>query len=210
MKVLDLFCGAGGAAMGLHRAWPDAEIVGVDLTVQPYYPFAFTQADATTVSVKGYDFIWASPPCQAHSALKTAWNARKYEDVIPVIRERLRLSKTAYCIENVPGAPLLSPVLLCGSMFNLRTRDGCGYLRRHRLFEASFPITQPRPCSHLLGRAVTVTSKGGGYNARAGRPSFGIVAAREVMGIDWTDSYGLSQAVPPAYSEWIARQWRAT
>jgi DNA (cytosine-5)-methyltransferase 1 len=202
-----LFCGAGGAAMGLHRAWPKAEIIGVDIKPQPRYPFEFVQVDAMTFPLDGYDFIWASPPCQAHSALKTAWNARNHEDLIPAIRENLRLSRTAYCIENVPGAPLLSPVLLCGSMFNLRTQNRDGYLRRHRLFEASFPIAQPGLCNHSLGRAVTVVSKGGGYNVRAGRPSFGMAAARIVMEIDWMDSYGLSQAVPPAYSEWIARQY---
>lgn len=223
MRILDLFCGAGGAAMGLHQAWPEAEIIGVDMKQQPRYPFTFLQGDALTICLEGFDFIWASPPCQAHTALKTAWNAKPHPNLVAPIRERLITTSIPYCIENVPGAPLIKSTILCGSMFDLQTKDGRGYLRRHRLFETSFPLAPPRPCNHssvVIGvygghardrrRAVTVVSKGGGYNRNAGRPSFDLAAAKEAMGIDWMDSYTLSQAIPPAYSKYIMEQFMVT
>src|SRR3990167_5757112 len=101
--------------MGLHRAWPDAEIIGVDIKPMPRYPFTFIQADAMTFPLEGYDFIWASPPCQHYSALKTMTNARKHRDLVGAIRLRLKASGTSWTIENVFGAPLEYPLMLCGS-----------------------------------------------------------------------------------------------
>ncbi len=144
MRVLDLFCGAGGAAMGLHRAWPEAEILGVDIELQPHYPFRFVQDDAVKFPVAGYDFVWASPPCQAYSRgghwVRGKKNRIDHPDLIAPIRGRIAACK-AWVIENVEGAPLINPVMLCGSMFGLRIAKG--YLRRHRLFEASFLIMTP-------------------------------------------------------------------
>ncbi len=216
MRALDLFCGAGGASMGLHRA--GFEVVGVDIKPQPRYPFEFVQADAMTYPLEGFDFIWASPPCQAFTALRTMKNARPHPDLLTPMRERLIASGIPYVIENVPGAPMFHPLtILCGTMFGLGSLDGKGELQRHRIFEHSFPLGLVPKCRHgevVIGcygghardrrRAVTVTSKGGGYNANKGRPSFGLAAAREAMGIDWMNSYELSQAIPPAYSEYIA------
>src|ERR1041384_7597678 len=103
-RALDLFCGAGGAAMGLYRA--GFEVTGVDLKPQPSYPFRFIQADALTFPLAGYDFIWASPPCQAHTAMRTMPDAKKHPDLIPATRDLLRRSGLPYVIENVEGAPL--------------------------------------------------------------------------------------------------------
>lgn len=222
-RLLDLFCGAGGAAMGYHRA--GFEVVGVDIEPQPHYPFEFHQAEALEyLSEHGgeFDFIHASPPCQAFSVMTNGrWKDRvkKHLDLIDATRKLLLKSGRPFVIENVVGAPLLSPVKLCGTMFGLETEAG-NQLRRHRLFEASFPIDLIPPCRHNHLSAIGVY--GGGQHPRrqshrrsAERKSyaetpidsdFGISARRKVMGIDWMSAKELNQAIPPAYTEFIGRQ----
>src|SRR5437899_1135045 len=213
-RVLDLFCGAGGAGMGLHRAWPEAEIIGIDIEEQPRYPFKFVKADAMVYPIEGYDFIWASPPCQEYSyATKRLRNEGvRYLDLLGLTVERLRSSGIPYCVENVVGSGkhFAATVMLCGSMFNLG-------VRRHRLFETSFPVLSP-PCQGCsardgLGdvtghgppgrwyRKATVSGHGGNG------PRFSWAVWKEAMGIDWMSKQELTQAVPPAYSEYIARQF---
>jgi len=201
MRVLDLFCGAGGAAMGLHRAWPDAEIVGVDIAPQPRYPFTFVQADAMIYPLDGFDFVWASPPCQRHSAMTKRWGrSSEHPDLIADIRSRLLPLPGGWVIENVPGAPLYSPVTLCGSMFNLK-------VRRHRIFEANFHLPPPA-CRHSLQPAiVAVYAHAGGSSKRDGLSFSGTASWRDAMDIDWMTGNELAQSVPPAYSEYIARQF---
>jgi len=222
-RALDLFCGAGGVSVGLHRAGFD--VVGVDVKMQPRYPFTFIQADATSppVDLAGFDFIWASPPCQAHTSLKVMHNAKAHTDLIPETRALLVASGRPWCIENVPGAPLEYSVMLCGTMFGL----GCGdaELRRHRLFETSFPMLAPqcrhgsRPVIGLYGgharnrrRTIGVYGEGCRDSRRKfdkGQPDFTIEDGRAAMGIDWMTTAELSQAIPPAYSEFIARAFLA-
>jgi DNA (cytosine-5)-methyltransferase 1 len=147
-RILDLFCGAGGAGMGYHRAGFD--VVGVDLAPQPHYPFEFSQSDALawldyplTLGLR-FDAIHASPPCQAYSAMSACRPglADQYPDLVAPTRELLEATGLPYVIENVPRAPLRDPVTLCGHMFGLP-------LYRHRLFEANFPIDQPEhPARH--------------------------------------------------------------
>ena len=152
MRVLDLFCGAGGAAMGLHRAWPDAEITGVDIKPMPRYPFKFIQADAMEFSLEGYDFIWASPPCQAWSVMQRANVMRKdHPQLIDVTREKLEKSGAAWCMENVPGAPLRRQMMLCGLSFRLR-------VLRHRYFESSWFVMAPAHVTHTKQKKVRGTS----------------------------------------------------
>ena len=138
-KALDLFCCAGGAAMGLHRAGFD--VVGVDLKPQPRYPFTFHQADAMAFPLDGFDFVWASPPCQSYSALKVMKNAGDHPALVPEVRIKLDRSGIPYAIENVFGAPLLpgKTIMLCGTMFGLQSACGNGELRRHRYFETRLP-----------------------------------------------------------------------
>lgn len=225
MKILDLFCKAGGASMGLHKAFPNAKITGVDIEEQPHYPFEFIRGDALVFPLEGFDFIWASPPCQAHTVLKgAAWDkkgyAKKHADLIPQTRARLIQSGIPYIIENVPGAPLINPIVLCGSYFDLQTRCGA-QLRRHRQFECSFPVGESVPCCHklrtigLFGNKARDTGMEKRHyskpKASRGKPPkilFSLQDAREVMGIDWMNMAELSQAIPPAYSEYLANKFK--
>ncbi|MFH2075131.1 MAG: DNA cytosine methyltransferase [Pseudomonadota bacterium] len=203
-RLLDLFCGAGGAAMGYHRAGFD--VVGVDIKPQKHYPFWFIQGDALKAEFDDFDAIHASPPCQAHSALRHLYPEKDYECFIDRIRERLVKWGGPYVIENVPGAPLRNPVMLCGSSFGLR-------VRRHRLFESTIPL-KALPCNHKdQGRPIDVSGTGGrrvnrrknDHGGNTNKPR-SIEEARSAIGIDWADRYGISQAIPPAYTEWIGKQ----
>jgi DNA (cytosine-5)-methyltransferase 1 len=202
-RALDLFCCAGGAGMGLHRA--GFEVVGVDIRPQPRYPFEFHQADALTFPLDGFDFIWASPPCQDYSALK-GLAAEKRGKLIPAVRQRLKASGVPYTIENVVGSELVDPIVLCGSMFGLG-------VWRHRLFETSHPPLLVPACQHtLVPEPVDVTGTGGpfrGVRKTAGggvsRKPNNLSHASAVMGIDWMTRKELSQAIPPAYAEFIGR-----
>jgi DNA (cytosine-5)-methyltransferase 1 len=200
-RLLDLFCGAGGAAMGYHRAGFD--VVGVDIEPQPHYPFEFHQGNALAVlgagfvgwnSLRDFDAIHASPPCQAYSvAAKYQRNAGKeYPDLIGPTRELLEATGLPWVIENVPGAPMRTDVMLCGSQFGLN-------VRRHRLFEFSEPPFQLMPpCvhdSHVVGPY-------GNPNAMKGSGKDWAAA----MGIDWMTTPEMTQAIPPAYTEWIGAQ----
>ena len=195
MKALDLFCCGGGAGMGLHKAGYD--VTGVDISPQPKYPFKFIQSCALEVDLDGYDFLWASPPCQGHTKAKKL-QGNTHECFIDRIRERFKKSGKPWCIENVVGAPLINPVMLCGTMFGLKTY-------RHRLFECSFPVTAPAHGEHKvkqvkMGRPV----KDGDFIQVVGHFS-NVPYARKAMGIDWLGQNELREAIPPAYSEYIAR-----
>jgi DNA (cytosine-5)-methyltransferase 1 len=208
--LLDLCSWRGGAGYGYHLA--GFEVVGVDILPQPEYPFEFHQADALTFPLDGFDAAHISPPCQAHSDLKHAWNAHQHDDLIPAARERLISSGLPYVIENVPGAPLKNPVTLCGCMFDLGTADY--RLERKRLFETSFPLEQPecrcaadpRPVVGVYGGKVrnrrAIAS--GSQRSRVGS-TLSLAVGQEAMGIDWMNRAGLSQAIPPAYTRFIGQ-----
>lgn len=204
-RALDLFCGAGGAGMGLHRAGFD--VVGVDIEPQPRYPFTFIQGDALRppVDLSTFDFIWASPMCHRFCSLKHQVE-REYPNQIPETRALLKAGGAPYAIENVIGAPLDDPVMLCGSFFGL-------LVRRHRAFEASFPMFVPE-CSHRVqGKPIGVHGTGGNRKTRrtddrGGQANMArnIAEASAAMGIDWMTRREIAKAVPPAYSEFIGRQ----
>jgi DNA (cytosine-5)-methyltransferase 1 len=219
-RLLDLFCGAGGAAMGYSRA--GFEVVGVDLHPQKRYPFEFHQGDALEFLAEHggpFDAIHASPPCQAHSCLRHMPNTRKdHPHMIEPTRAALLAIARPYVIENVVGAPLIDPLLLCGTMFGLVMGDG--ELRRHRLFESSIPLCTPGCCQHTASRTIGVYGNSGGrrrytvvitghsgeHSNRDWTPRVSVTQAREAMGIDWMTFAELAQAIPPAYTEFIGRQ----
>ena len=196
--------------MGLHRAWPDAVIIGVDIKPQPRYPFIFVQDDAMTFPLEGYDFIWASPPCQKYTAARTL-QKREHADLITPTRKRLMESGIPYVIENVPGAPLLEPATICGLALGLN-------VKRHRLFECSLPIDSTQcPKGHhgnwliVFGWSALQRSNGAGTGPKKDRgktkgKSVSHSEACNAMGINWMKPTELSQAIPPAYSQYIAEQ----
>ncbi len=200
-RALDLFCCSGGASMGLHNAGFD--VVGVDIEPQPRYPFKFIQADAMTFDLSGFDFIWASPPCQGYSGLTPKHAKSRHEKLIPALRERLIKNGKPFCIENVAGArkELKNPTMLCGSMFGLRTQ-------RHRFFETSFQLSAPSKCDHsIIPLLVTTASKASREKRfKLGMKPKSVENAPEAYGIDWMDFNGLKEAIPPAYAEYIARR----
>ena len=202
-RLLDLFCGAGGCAVGYHRAGFD--VVGVDLHTQPRYPFEFHQADALTFDLAGFDAIHASPPCQAHTALRTMPNARRHDSLIEPVRALLAASGLPYVIENVVGAPMAKQLLLCGTMFGLGSGDA--ELRRHRLFESSCLFFSPQ-CAHGTRDRVIGVYGGKARDRRRAVPTrdFEWPRCYEALGIDWMSRVELCQAIPPAYTEWIGRQ----
>lgn len=194
-RLLDLFCGAGGAAMGYHRA--GFEVVGVDLHPQKHYPFEFIRADAMTFPLDGFDAIHASPPCQRYSAMSTCRPGLSddYPDFVELTRSRLVESRVPWVIENVPGSPLYRPVTLCGHMFGLR-------LYRHRLFETSFLLAEPTHQPHTLPASKAGHWTPGTIISVAGHCA-PIKEAREAMGIDWMPRNELAEAIPPAYTEYV-------
>lgn len=205
-RLLDLFCGAGGAAMGYHRAGFD--VVGVDNRPQKNYPFTFHQADALEFCAahgREFDAIHASPPCQAYSAATA--DQGKHPNLYAPTRLLLQGTGLPYAIENVIGAPYSHGVNLCGSMFGLA--ENGEWIQRHRNFETSWLIWQPE-CRHPEnGRALLVTGhafisavRDCGKHSRQG--PFDL--ACRLMGIDWMTRRELVQAIPPAYTEFIGRQ----
>lgn len=199
-RLLDLFCCAGGAAMGYHRAGFD--VVGVDAKPQPNYPFPMVVADALAppFDLSAFDAIHASPPCRPDSAMSNCRPglADEYERLIEPARDLLRRVGRPYVIENVVGAALIDPVVLCGQMFGLD-------LYRHRLFECSFPTDLPLHPPHAKPASRAGHWTPGTVMSVAGHVA-PIAVAREAMGIDWTTRDELAEAIPPAYTEWIGKQ----
>lgn len=202
--LLDLYCGAGGAAVGYHRAGFD--VIGIDENPQPNYPFEFHRTDALDalhVLPSRYIFaaIHASPPCHDHSRITALWGPDGTGRLLAATREALEVRALPWVIENVPGADLRTDYRLCGCMFGLPG------LRRERWFETSWHAFDMRsPCSHS-DDTVTVTGHPGGTSTRDGTRGFGDTAAwKRAMGIDWMTAKEMAQAIPPAYTEYIGAQ----
>ena len=206
MKLLDLYCKAGGASKGYQLA--GFEVVGVDIKKQKRYPYEFIQADCLELMkdmdfLRSFDVITASPPCQTHSITQHLRNAQGKStdkiDLIPQTREALVLSGKPYIIENVPGSPLINPIRMCGSSFGLK-------VRRHRLFESNIQLTSSI-CSHKeQGKPVGIYGSMRDEIPKGGHTAKSIEQAREAMGIDWMIWGELVEAIPPVYTETIGKQ----
>lgn len=209
-RLLDLFCCAGGAAMGYYQA--GFNVVGVDIVPQPSYPFEFIQADALLLgSDKGFlsnfDVVHASPPCQSYSDLAARnGNADAWPRLIEPVRAMLSASGLPYVIENVEGAPLMNYIVLCGTMF-----PGLRVLR-HRLFETNFPLLAPlhgkHPLVHTLDKRKNhygATSEWENFVSVNGGGNCSVAAAREAMGINWMIKRELNEAIPPAYTKFVGK-----
>lgn len=206
-RLLDLFCGAGGAAMGYDLA--GFEVTGVDHNPQPNYPFEFIQADAfevlADIGLDEFDAIHASPPCQAFTAYRRTGKVGFYPDHIAQTREMI--DGLPYVIENVEGAPLQEPVVLCGSMFDMD-------IQRHRLFETNWPLQSPDwPCRHGIWGprfpAATNRGKNSRRSVEIGVWRIPLARQQEAMGVGWMNLEELSEAIPPAYTRFIGEQLHA-
>lgn len=199
-RLLDLFCKAGGASAGYHAAGFD--VVGVDIEPQPDYPFEFVRADALTVDLAGFDVVTASPPCQRFCRSTPTARRDRHPDLVEPVRRRLAEAVRtpggpwAYVIENVPGAPLVDPVTVCGDTLRLG-------VRRHRLFESNLPL-HGTPCWH--DRTAPAVPVYGTYGQRGAERITSTEQARAAMGIDWMPWPALTQAIPPAFTHWLGVQ----
>ena len=204
--LLDLFCGAGGAAKGYFQA--GFHIVGVDFVEQPRYPFKFICADVMTLDMAflaSFDAIHASPPRQRYSSLAGRnGNAHDWPDMIDDVRKMLEASGKRYVLYNVPLAPLREAKLLCGTMFS-----GLRVLR-HRLFETNFSVTQPpcgaHPLVHTHNRArkhYGKTDEWRDFVQVTGGGNCSVASARDAMGISWATKKELNEAIPPKYTEYV-------
>jgi DNA (cytosine-5)-methyltransferase 1 len=220
MRILDLFCGAGGAAMGYHQA--GFEVVGVDLNPQPNYPFDFLQADAIwwleswdeqpAKFIESFDAVHASPPCQAKTTMSNRWRgygglADERVSLISRTRELLNKVGLPWVMENVTGARPEMPDAVCvtGGPLGLRTH-------RPRLFEASFPLAKPATKPRAVD-PIGIYGPGaygqklwkrvdGSYQRRASS----VEEARDVMEMPWADWREIAEAIPPAYTKWVGDQ----
>ena len=218
-RLLDLYCCAGGAGMGYHRA--GFEVVGVDINPQPRYPFGFVQADALDYladHAHEYQAIHASPPCQAFTAAGAFNPTVEHPDLLTPTRAALEALAHPYVLENVSGAPMGNYVTLCGSEFGLRARDLDGavlQLKRHRQFESNVWLWGAGGCQH--DRAVQVGSVfgyGGGMtpayrdsDTRSKGYVPHVTVCAQLVGVDWKmTKRELSECIPPAYTQWLGSQ----
>lgn len=213
MRLLDLFCGAGGAAVGYHQAG-FTEIVGVDINPQPNYPFYYEEIDIRDLPPireweDQYDLIHASPPCQHFTKYRNVVKdiTARYEDLIAPTRELLQASGVPYIIENVACSPIRPDLILCGSHFGLN-------VRRHRWFElGGFTAMGPGGCNHKGWTRQFKSSSDRPnlrYTMEIGSWDEKLEDQKQAMGVDWPITVReLSEAIPPAYTKFIGEAFLA-
>lgn len=211
MRMLDLFCGAGGVAEGYHRA--GFEVVGVDIEPQPNYPFEFHQLEALGALQDyldegdgSFDAFHASCPCQfATDYKRRPGHVKESPNLIPQTRRLLRRTGKPYVIENVERARdhLIDPIRICGTSFPELD------VQRHRLFESNIPLVGTR-CDHNAREprypGATNRKPNSRRTVEVGVWRIPLETQQRAMGIDWMDLEELSEAIPPAYTEHIGHQ----
>jgi DNA (cytosine-5)-methyltransferase 1 len=206
MRLLDLFCGAGGCSVGYHQAGFD--VTGVDIDAHPDYPFTFVQADAMDVLadrdyLSTFDVVHASPPCQAFTRASHLRQAQGHApntlDLLTPSRELLQAWGGTWVLENVPGAPMANPALMCGSAFGL-------LVRRHRWFDSPLLLMNSGCYHDQQGRPVGVYHVMGDTIPNGGRTARTLEEGQQAMGIDWMRWADLKEAIPPAYTRYIGEQ----
>ncbi|MGY0461463.1 SAM-dependent methyltransferase [Kitasatospora sp. cg17-2] len=205
LTVLDAYCCQGGAGMGYWLAGYD--VLGVDLTGQPRYPFRFVQADAVAfITEHGhlFDLLHGSPPCQRYTRCQKI-RGREHPDLIVPTRTAMQSTGRPWVIENVEEAApeMRDPAMLCGAAFRLRTY-------RHRLFEpgGGLTVTPPEHPVHAaplakMGRPVADDEFMHVVGNFSGVP---LARSAAVMGMPWANRDGLREAIPPAYTRFIGHQ----
>lgn len=221
-RVLDLFCGEGGSAYGWWLAGFDP--VGVDAVEQPNYPFEFHKGDATTWPLDGFALVTGSPPCKEHTELfrtLPAASAAKHDTgwMLNHTIERFKAWQAAtgvpWVVENVPGADVPGSLILCGKEFGLETDQYA--LKRHRQFLSNVYLMGAggcdgmhgpgeKPIAGVYGDLANSTRPSRASGRGAARPRASVSLARELMGMPWASAKGLSQAIPPAYTQFIGEQ----
>lgn len=182
-RLLDLYCGAGGAAAGYHQAGFD--VTGVDIAPQPRFPYPFIRADALTFPLDGFDVIHASPPCQRYAHV-TRWRGSQdnHPDLLQATIGRLAASGIPWIVENVPEALPAALLQLCGTHFGLP-------VKRHRRFLVPRPVPPLPPCrSHHVQPFQHEDER----------------AYADAMGCTWMTGLEAREAIPPAYTRYIGRQ----
>lgn len=202
--LLDAFSGAGGCGYGYFLA--GFHVIGVDINPQPHYPFEFIQDDAIDFIRKHgneFDFIHTSPPCQRYSVITAMKYRDSHPDLIPDTRIALLETEKPYIIENVPNARkyLNNYIMLCGSSFGLK-------VFRHRYFElGGFSVQAIPKCKHDFKPVYLTGSTGTSKSPKGTRKDFGKQAKSDASGIDWMSRAELSQAIPPAYTQYVGAEW---
>lgn len=201
-RLLDLYCCAGGASLGYEQA--GFEVVGVDINPQPKYRGKFIQADAIEylkANWQNFDAVHASPPCQKYSLSSMQFRraGKQYVDLVKPTRDALIETGLPHILENVPGSPLINPIVLCGSMFGIRTY-------RHRLFESNITLIAPRHPAHIapnakMGRPI----KGNEFIQYVGHFP-GVKIVQEMTGLTWLGQAELAQSIPPQYTRYLGAQ----
>ena len=202
LKLLDLYCCGGGAGYGYELAGFD--VTGVDIETQPNHRGKFILDDAIQYlknHYQEYDIIHASPPCQKYSKSSMQFRliGKEYPDLIEITRNELIKTGKPYIIENVPGSPLIDPVILCGSMFGMRTY-------RHRHFESNMPLSAPIHLKHIVANAKMGRKAKANENIQYVGHFSGLKEVRDMTGLYWLNQYELAQSVPPQYTEYIGKK----
>lgn len=182
--------------------------------------------------LQSFDLIHASPPCKVHTRLAHLREAQGgkpiHGDMVDETRRALTAAGVPFILENVEGAPLQHDVILCGTMFRLTVTDSQGatrWLRRHRIFElggwgAHGWDVQPEPCCTcqsgcsrpLCGHRAAGDRPLGVYGSLddrvpdGGQTAESLAQANALMGTPWMSWRSVTQAIPPAYTEYLGRR----